>query len=344
MKVLPFLITIVVGSMGAAAFWALGLPAAFLTGSAVAVTLAVAAGVPTDMPRQLRDPNLAILGVMMGAGVTPETLGALGELPLAIGGLVIAMSGATLASFAVLRLIGRWDPLTALCGSIPGALQLTLAVALQSGARMDRVVMAQALRLLILVSLVPMVFGGTGAPTGNIFAPPDATPLDVALTLLLALVGLLTARALRTPSGTMVLPLVASAVLSGSGVMTIAVPPVVGILAFVLLGAAVAVRFKGMESGTIVPTLAISMAAFVAAFAVAVAVAAALSTVLQEPLGAVFLAYAPGGVDAMIALAFLLGFDVAFVAVLHVARLIFLSFAGPALVAWLRRREGTPVE
>lgn len=342
MKLFALALTVGIGATGAGAFWVLGMPAAFLTGSAIAVTIAVALRLPTNFPPQLRDPNLAILGVMMGAGVTPDTLGVLAELPLAILGLAVAVAGATAASFAVLRGIGRWDGVTAMCGSIPGALQLTLAVAVSSGAQMDKVVMAQGLRLLILVSLVPMVFGGGDGPQHNIFAPPDATWLDVALTLALAAAFLGVAKLLRAPSGALVLPLCASAILSGTGVMTIAVPDVIGALAFILLGASVAVRFKGMEKASIVPTAVLSLGAFVAAFTVAVSMAASFSTVLHEPLGAVFLAYAPGGVDAMIALAFLLGFDVAFVAVLHVARLIMLIFAGPVLVAWMRRRADPP--
>ncbi|WMS41447.1 AbrB family transcriptional regulator [Acuticoccus sp. MNP-M23] len=340
LRFLPVATTLLAGTAGALLFYYLGAPAAFLTGSAVAVTLCVALRLRTDLPRNLREPFLAVLGVMMGSGVKPDTLSALAELPVAIVGLVVAVSGATAASYLVLRRVGGWDPLTALCGSIPGALQVTLATAVELGARVDRVVMSQALRLFILVAIIPLVFGRSeGGSTMDAFAAPDATTLDVALSFLLAFVCLLVSRSFTFPSGPVVLPLCISAILSGAGILTISIPPVVAAATFIVLGASVAQRFDSTKGRDIWTTVWLSLAAFAAAFSVCISVAAVFSTMMGEPLGAVFLAYAPGGVDAMIALSFLLGFDVAFVAVLHILRLILLSIAGPVIAIQMKRRS-----
>ncbi|MEO1102282.1 MAG: AbrB family transcriptional regulator [Pseudomonadota bacterium] len=337
-QALPVAITLSAGMAGALVFYWIGAPAAFLVGSAVAVTGAVAARLPTSLPAALRDPALAILGVMMGAGVHPEALGALATIPLAVLGLILAITGATVASYVVLRQVGRWDPVTALCGSIPGALQVTMATAIEAGARMDRVVMAQALRLLILVSLVPLVFGGGDAPSIRTFSPPGADTLTVLVSVVIGVGSGYLGKLVKIPSAILIVPLCVSAILSTTGLVTIAIPTWLAAIAFVVLGASVAQRFDGMAGADILPALRISLLAFVAAFAAAVLVAAAFRPLLGEPLGAVFLAYAPGGVDAMIVLAFLLKFDVSFVAVLHVTRLLALSVGAPLVVAYVRRR------
>ena len=340
-RYIPVAITLSAGTAGALLFYWLGAPAAFLTGSAIAVTIAVALRLPTDLPRGLREPMLAVLGVMMGSGVKPDTLGALAELPVAVVGLVIAIAGATAASYFVLRRLGGWDPLTALCGSIPGALQVTLATAVELGARIDRVVMSQALRLFILVAIIPLVFGrsGDGGGQSRAFGSADASYTDIGLSLLLAFACLMVARRFKFASGPVVIPLCVSAILSGAGVLNVSIPEVLAAGTFIVIGASVAQRFDSMKGSDVWSTVWLSLVAFAAAFAVCISVAAAFSTMMGEPLGAVFLAYAPGGVDAMIALSFLLGFDVAFVAVLHILRLILLSIAGPIIAIQMKRRS-----
>ncbi|MEM9222166.1 MAG: AbrB family transcriptional regulator [Pseudomonadota bacterium] len=336
-KALPLIVTLLAGTVGGVVLDFLGAPAAFLVGSAVGVTLAVVVRLPTHLPMELREPAFAILGIMMGAGVHPEALGTLAKMPLALVGLALAVMGATAASYFVLSRVAKWDRVTALCSSIPGALQVTMAVAVESGSRVERVAIAQALRLFILVSLVPLVFGGNNPLPLGAFSAAEPDPVTVALTIAIGIGSGYFGKFFKIPAAMMVVPLCVGAVISASGLLPLAVPSVVAAAAFIILGASVAVRFEGMKGSDVLPTLRTSLGSFVAAFAVAISVAAIFSGVLGESLGAVFLAFSPGGADVMIALAFLLNLDVTFVAMLHVARLIALSVGAPILVALVRR-------
>lgn len=337
-KVFPVVVTLTAGTVGALIFYALNAPAAFLTGSAVAVTILVAFAVPTSLPSRLREPGLSILGLMLGSAVKPETLSTLVTIPAAVVGLVLAAAGATFASYLVLRRIARWDHVTAFCASIPGALQMTLIVASEAGARMDKVVMAQILRLFILVTLVPLVFGGGDGAALNLNIDDGHGPLDVVLSVAIALVASALGKRIGLPVAPLLAPLLVAAMLSASGFYAIAVPTWLGGAAFIVLGAGVAARFGTIKRAEVGPLLVHSLLAFVAAFAASIAVSAVFSMLLGKPLGAVFLAYAPGGLDAMIALSFLLNYDVAFVTVLHVTRLVSLSVIGSLIATRLRRQ------
>ncbi|MEM0906009.1 MAG: AbrB family transcriptional regulator [Pseudomonadota bacterium] len=341
-RLVPVATTLVAGAMGAVVFAVLGVPAAFLTGGAIGVAVLVVSGVRTAMPRTLYTPGLAIVGMMMGSAVKPETLSALTAMPLAVAGLVVAVSGATVASYLVLRKIGGWDRVSAYCGSIPGALQVTLAVAADAGAQMDKVVLAQGLRLFILVALVPLVFGGPGDRTLDSLDPDGGTLADVVISLAIGAAAAALGLRMRFPSAALVVPLGVSAFLSGAGLLTISIPPLLGAAAFMVMGASVATRFAGSSRQNILSILGVSLCAFVAAAGASLMAAAVVAHLLAKPLGTVFLAYAPGGVEAMIALAFLLQFDVAVVAVLHITRLILLSFAAPFLLTRVTRRAGAP--
>ncbi len=338
-KHLPVALTLLIGTVGGGVFFWLGFPAAFLTGSALAITAAVVAGLPMALPGVLREPSFAILGLMIGSAVQPDTLSALASMPLAVVGLVSAVALATSASYLVLRRVARWDPVTALCGSIPGALQTTLIVAFDAGARMDRVVIAQALRLLILVTLVPLVFGGGDTPDASVVEVPDAALWRVAASIAIAIASAYVGGRVGVPSAPMVAPLMVAAFLSATDLFHVVIPAWLAAIAFVLLGASVAVRFTTVQAGEVWSMLGHGLLSFLAAAGSAIAVAGTVAALLGLPLGAVFLAYSPGGLDAMIALTFLLNYDVAFVAVLQVTRLIILSVAAPLLVARVARRS-----
>lgn len=336
-------LTLGTGTAGGVLFHLAGAPAAFLTGSAVAVLIPMLLKLPTELPDPVRTATFAILGVMMGAGITPDALDQLANVPVALVGLVLVIVGATAASYQVLRRFGGWDPLSALCGSIPGNFSLVMAISLDRGARMDRVVMAQATRLFILVALVPFALGGSEAAGLRTTAPSDYGALDVLLTLVIAFGAAAAATAVRLPAPTLLGPLLVSTVLSATGEVTIAVPGWLAAAAFVILGASIAVRFAGVRQDGLRRMLVASLASFLAAFAVALGLAFACAWLLGLPVGAVFLAYAPGGLDAMIALSFLLHYEVAFVAVLHTARMIILTLAMPVAIAfWVNRTGPSP--
>ncbi|MEM7696565.1 MAG: AbrB family transcriptional regulator [Pseudomonadota bacterium] len=323
-----------VGASGAALFMALGLPAAALTGSALAMAAGVAMGLRGEVPRPLRSVAFVVLGVVIGAAMTPEAAATLLKVPLAMVALAVVMVVSIAASTFVLHRLGGWDRVTALCSSIPGALQVTLVVSAHNGANMERVVIAQSLRLLLLVSAIPLLFGGEGAAL-----PGDgAGVVDTALTLLLVVGCVVVFSRVPVPSALVIGPMVLSAVLSVTGALTIAVPHLIASAAFVTIGATVALRFQTVTAKMLREALGLSLLAFVVAAAVTLIGSLLTVTFVDEPLGAVFLAFAPGGVDAMLALAYLLALEVEFVAALHVARLLAISVLAPSLVAWWARR------
>ncbi|WP_108659866.1 AbrB family transcriptional regulator [Acuticoccus kandeliae] len=330
--------TFAVGSLGGLLFYWLNAPAAFLTGSTTAVTIWVVLKLPSRMPDWLRFCTFSILGTMIGAGITPDALSHLANFPVALIGLLCVVVGATAASYWVLRHVGGWDRLSSLCGSIPGNFSLVLAVSIDQGARIDRVVMSQVTRLIILVAIVPFLIGGSEAAGMRSTAPPDYTLIDVAVTIAIAFAAAFIATKLRLPAATLLGPLLASTFLSGAGLVTIAVPAWLAAIAFIALGTSIAVRFTNMSRKGLRRMIVASLLSFVAAFGVAFIIAFLISLVIEAPLGAVFLSYSPGGIDAMIALSFLLGMDVAFVALLHATRMIALSISVPFIIAYFAGR------
>lgn len=328
-------LTVGIAALGAGLFKVLHLPAAFLTGSATSVVIALLAGVPVRLPDRIRMIFFAVLVTAMGAGVTPEAIAQLLAAPVAMVGLVLVIAATTAASAVTLVWLGGWDRMTALCGSIPGNLPLVLSVAMESGARMDRVVVSQSVRLFILLALIPLVLSG-GEET-HLVMPPH-TALDVAFTLVVTMVSLAAATLVRLPSAAIVGPLIGGAAVSMSGVGQIAIPGWLAEFSLMMVGTSVALRLEGARREGMFRMVLAAVAAFVASVSASIGMAMLFALLLAMPLGTVFIAFAPGGLDAMIALAFLLSYDVAFVAIMHTSRMIILSLTIPTLVAILGRR------
>ena len=331
-------LTLPIAAAGGLAFYAMGAPASFLTGSAFAITVAALLRMPIAIPNRVREAGFAILGMMIGTAVTPEALSDLGRLPVALVGLCAVIAGATLVSFVILRRVADYDARDAFLGSVPGHFSMVMALSVEHGARLERVIVPQILRLIILIVLVPILLGGPDSAT---LRTGEAVPGGVGavlVTVVIAVAAAMAGKAARMPAGVLLAPMIVSAVLSGTGALTVVVPSWMGGAAFIVLGASIGGRVAGVKGAGLKRMLVAAFASFVAASAVAVAGSLAVAAVLDVSIGAMFLGYAPGGLDAMIALSYLLGYDVALVALMHSARMIILGVSIPLMLTVVERR------
>src|ERR687897_1218245 len=95
----PTLVALGLGAIGGGLFAALALPLPWLLGALAATTTASLLGLGLAVPGSLRQPMIALLGVMLGGTFTPERLaGAAAWLPslaalpfyvLAVGALIL---------------------------------------------------------------------------------------------------------------------------------------------------------------------------------------------------------------------------------------------------------------
>ena len=323
------------GGAGGAVAARLGLPAPWLAGSMMAVAAAVLAGLPLDLPASFRNAAFVLIGISMGAGVTPETLEQLRAWPVSLLLLALSVVGTlTLGTFWLERCHG-WDPVTARFASIPGALTSVLVLAATSQADLPRVVLAQSIRLFTLVALMPAALVLLGGDQPRTLAPAIlvSSPVDVAITLLASAAAAFLLERLRVPGGVLLGAMIASASLHGAGLVEGRFPPAILILGFVTTGVVIGIRFRGTRLSTLLATLPGAFAAVLAALLLSAGFAAAGHLLLGLPFGQLWLAYAPGGVEAMAVMAFALNLDAAFVGAHHVVRLIGLNLTSP----WWRR-------
>ena len=108
-----------------------------------------------------------------------------------------------------------------------------------------------------------------------------------------------------------------------------AVPQAIMIPAFLVLGTLIGTRFAGMPQAQFFGSLAAGLAVTVIAVAMAGAAAVPVARALGMPAPHVLTAFAPGGLETMVALGATMGASPGFVAACHVARLLVLSLLIP---------------
>jgi len=330
-----------IGTLGGLVFWLLGIPAPWLAGSMIAAVAAIFLKVRIGMPDWLRALSFIFLGIQTGTSVTWETVERAAEWPLSIAFLGLTVIAVTWACTAYYVKHSGWDGPTALFASLPGALSLVLLLAMGTSANMRRVTIAQCIRLFFLVAALPsLIFWVSPAEAFHPGPGEIGSLADLAIVIAVSTAAGYGLEWLRVPAGLMLGPMLASAALELSGVISGAAPLSVLIPANIVLGVMIGARFQGFTFGEFREALREGFSGFLIALAIAMAGAGVVSAVSELPFALTLLAFSPGGLDAMTIMAFALNLDPAYVGAHQMARYIGLALLMPAVTAYVLRHMG----
>lgn len=324
------LLTFLAGLAGAVLFAGLDLPAPWISGAMVGVAGFIMAGFHPVFPAPLRDAGMLLAGCATGSTITPAMLRALEAYPASLLLLALTTVAVTYAGAFVLRRGFRWDPWSAFFAAVPGALSAVIALAGETGAVMVHVVAAQALRLFALVAVLPsllmQIVAGHAQPPEDIL---DASGFALVASGGFALALLLQRCHVMTPwfLGGMS----AAATLHLGGWLHGTPPRPVANLALLLVGIYAASRMVGTTLQTLRRLWAPGLALLATSTGLALAGGYLTHVLAGVPMASALIAFAPGGLEAMVAMGLALGLDPLYVSAHHVARFIILSFALPIL-------------
>lgn len=343
-KLYPTLLTLALSVIGGGIATLLALPASWMMGGALAVTAGAMAGLPVHMPNRLRDLSFLLIGMLMGASVAPDSLTLIASWPVSIAALAIELIIIIAATGWMLSRFFRLDPGTAYLSSFPGHLSFVLGIASSGVGDPRQIVIIQVIRILMLTICVPL---------GTVFLPIDHLPPQMAsefldLGQLLALAAACIAAGLvfiwlKIPAGFVLGSMAAATVAKLGGFYTEAMPQPLVVMTFVLTGVLIGSRFAGITRQEFMTAAKGGLIATAMAVGIVTAMAWLVSLVVDMPYGQIWLGLSPGALEGMGALGIALGYDTAFIAAHHVIRLLMLSFAIPAVVVLIRRREAATI-
>lgn len=326
------------------------LPAALLLGPMIAAVFVAAVGGNLKLPNKAFLFAQGIVGLLITRSVSSSMLHAMRSDWLLLLVSVLAVIGASTAMGWVLARMRIMPGSTAIWGLSPGAAATMVVLAEAYGADMRLTAFMQYLRVVMVTVVATVVSSlwvahvGTAAPI--VWFPP-MNWLAFGYTLLLAGGGAALGRALRIPAGSLLLPLIAGAVLHGVYDVAFELPPWFLALNYAVMGWSIGLRFNRgilLHAARVFPVVALVTLLLIAACGL-------LAVLLHwgvgiDPLTA-YLATSPGGLDAVAIIAASSKSDVSFVMSMQIARLIVVIIAGPGIARFVADRlppEDKPVD
>ena len=334
------------GAVGAGAAHLLGLPLPFLLGP-LACAGTVATALPRHLPagyafpQRLRVVFIAVIGLMIGAQVTPDLISAADRFALSLAALTVFVGLCFAYNVWVFRRLGGYDRPTALYASTPGGLFESLSLGEAAGADITRLTLQQFLRIIVVVTVLP--FGLSlwqGAPVGSAggmsLAQGGVPWTELPLIVAAGAAGSLGGHLLRLPAKQLIGPMAAAAALSLTGAAHVDMPQWLVNVAQVVVGTALGMRFTGLSRGLILRGAGLSLVSVGGMLALAAGFAAALGPLTGEAVDVLLISFAPGGVTEMALVALSLQANPAFVTLHHVYRILVTVLALVLSARWRR--------
>ena len=339
-----FALAVGLGTVGGAVFFALALPLPWMLGAMTAATAAALVGAPIMVPAKVRNAMIAILGVLLGSQFTIELFSRIAEWYVGFSGVVLSTAAAAGVGYVAFRKLGGYDRVSAYFSSMPGGLSEMMVLGESMGGDGRKISLTHGTRILVAVFLIAFYFRlvegvaplGLPVPAGEV-----ADWVDILALIACALVGYPAAKALRVPAGQLVGPMVLSAALHLSGIVSAQPPGELIASAQVILGAAIGARFVGMALSELRRVVLLAALVAVLMVLVTAGVAYGLAAVGSQSSPILFLAFAPGGLAEMSLIALSMGSATAFVSTHHIARIMLIVIVAPLIfrLAQVRRRS-----
>ncbi|MCA0204846.1 MAG: AbrB family transcriptional regulator [Proteobacteria bacterium] len=337
------LLTLALSLLGVLVFWLLHLPLPFLFGPMFACLLAALIGLPLRGTGQIGIGARTILGVAVGATLTPALIASLPSMLASVALIPLYIGLIGLIGVPFFRRMG-YDPATAWYSAMPGGLQDMIVFGIEAGANPRTLSLIHATRVLIIVTVAPFfivhVFGASlSHPVGE--PARDLPWSEMALMAAAALIGWKGGERIGLFGASILGPLIVTGALSLMGLIHHRPPAEAIYVAQFFIGSAIGVGYTGITLTEIRRDVLAGVG-----FVVILAALAALMSELVHLMGIAppleaFLAFAPGGQAEMTVLSIVVGADLGYVVVHHVLRILLVITGAPiaARVMGVKRKE-----
>ncbi|HEY6994233.1 MAG TPA: AbrB family transcriptional regulator [Xanthobacteraceae bacterium] len=333
--------TLLIAAIGGVGLNLVGFPGGLVSGSMLTVALAALAGRPMRIPLPLARLCFVLVGILLGAVVTPQTLKGVAAWPLSIALLLVAAICMMGATTCYLRVVHGWDPLSALLGASPGSMAQVMALSAEFDADVRGIAIVHVMRVLLIVLGLPAglaLFGLTVEPVVSTRGLVESSLMELAILVAVSGVAALIMLRIRFPGGLLFGAMVGSGFLHGADLVRVSLPWWAGSAAVLTLGAVAGARFANTSPKMLLSYLGAAFGSFAVAAIVAALSALAVVALLPFRIADVIVAFAPGAQDTMMVLALALHLDPVYVGAHHVVRFLAVSFSVAVLARQLVRR------
>jgi len=331
------IMTIAICLGGTAVFWLLDLPLPFLLGPLFACLVAALSGVPVKDAGMLGKAMRTILGVAIGASITPELVARAPQMLVSLAMVPLYVVSIAAIGVPFFRRVYGFDMVTAWYAAMPGGLQDMVLFGQEAGGNARTLALIHATRIIIIVMITPFLLVHIfDAGLDNPIGAPAVTlpPHEMLIMVAAAIIGWKGGERIGLFGAPILGPMIVTAILSLADIIHVRPPAEAILSAQFFIGLGLGAGYVGITLAEIRRDVVAGLC-----FVVIVASLAAVFTEaiilfdLAPPVDG-FLAFVPAGQAEMAVLAIVVGADLGYVVLHHVTR-VFLIIAGAPVAARL---------
>lgn len=335
----PVISAFVVGLAGVGVFQNFNLPLPWLLGPITACLLAAMAGLPMRGIGVLNNAMRTILGVAVGATLTPAVMA---SFPAMLPTLVLVPAMVICVGLIGVPYFKRfcgYDFPTAYYASMPGGLQDMLLFGEEAGGNVRALSLIHATRVLVIVVALPFLLKGLWQ--ADLTNPPGAPAISIPvieLTIMVvcALIGWWVARRVGMFGASILGPLIFTAVVTLSGGLHYRPPAEAIWAAQFFIGMTIGCKYSGITAAEVRRDLTAGLGFCAILMVLTLIFVEAIYTLGLAPGMEALLSFAPGGQAELTVLALIVRADVAFVVAHHILRIFIVILGAPLIARFFR--------
>ena len=333
-------ITFLIAGIGVAAFHLVSLPLPWLLGPICACLVAALFRVPLGSIRALNHSMRTILGVAVGATLTPAVIATFPSMWPTLALVPVMTIAIGVLGVPYFQRIWGYDFATAYYSAMPGGLQDMLLFGEEAGGNPRAMSLIHATRVLVIVVALPFLLSGIWEAdlTNPPGVPLDTLPLgELAIMVACAIIGWQAAARVGLPGASVLGPLIAAAIVAIAGFLENRPPAEAIWAAQFFIGITIGSKYAGITVEEVRRDLAAGFGFCVILIILTIIFVEVIYTTGLAPGQEALLAFAPGGQAELTVLALIVGADVAFVVAHHVLRIFFVILGAPLAARWFDR-------
>lgn len=325
-------LALIVGLLGAGLFLFAGLPLPWLLGPIFACTVAALARVPLGGLGVLSEAMRTVLGVAVGASITPALLDHLGAMAGSVALVPVFILAIGAVGYPYFRRICGFDRATSYFAAMPGGLQDMLTFGEEAGGNVRALSLVHATRVLVIVLVLPFLLQGVwGVDLSN---PPGVSAGvisngELAIMLVCAVVGWLGGKRIGLFGAAIIGPMILAGAASLLGLIEHRPPAEAIIASQFFIGIGLGAKYVGLTVSELRRIVLAAIGYCVLVAALSATFSSLVITLGLAPRLDAVLAFSPGGQAEMVVLAIVAGADVAFVVTHHIVRLVLVIVGAP---------------
>ncbi len=327
--------TIILALFGVLIFWILNLPLPFLFGPLFMCLALAIIGVQLKGIGRISIAARTILGVAIGASITPALVQTLPSLITSILLVPLFLAIAGLIGLPWFQRVWGMNFATAYYSAMPGGLQDMVIFGEEAGGDVRALTLIHSTRVLFIVTMTPFVltyfYGATlDNPLGQDLT--DTPFIELMIMFAAAIGGWLGGARIGLFGASILGPMIVATALSLAGIIHFRPPKEAILIAQFLIGTGLGVQFVGITIRELRNFVFAGIGYVALLWLVAAAFIFWLVPVGPHSATDAMLAFSPGGQAEMTVLAIIVGADLGFVIAHHITRIVCVIIGAPLFV------------